>query len=195
MFGFSPSFAAINACKIFKKNGLHNILELGAGQGRDSLFFAKSGFKVQALDYSSVGIKNIIKKANKKGLSDLITPICHDVRKELPFQNETFDSCFSHMLYCMAITTSELMFLSKEIYRILKPGGINIYTVRHTKDADYGVGVHKGEDLYETGGFIVHFFSRKKINMLSNGFKILSVNHFEEGTFPRKLFQVILKKI
>ena len=36
------------------------------------------------------------------------------------------------MLYCMALTTSELEFLSKEILRALKPGGLNFYTVRNT---------------------------------------------------------------
>ena len=99
------------------------------------------------------------------------------------------------MLYCMAFTTKELKSLSNEIHRVLKPGGINIYTVRHTGDADYKTGVHRGEDLYETGGFIVHFFSKEKINKLSTGFKILNIENFEEGNFPRKLSHVTLKKI
>ena len=61
-------------------------------------------------------------------------------------------------------------------------------------DADYGIGIYKGEDLYETKGFIVHFFSKEKINLLSNGFEIVNIEKFEEGTFPRKLSRVTLKK-
>ena len=134
------------------------------------------------------GIKNIL------DLAKHITVKIHDVRKPLPFKDESFDGCFSHMLYCMAFTTKELVYLSSELHRVLKPGGINIYTVRHTGDADYKTGVHRGEDLYETGGFIVHFFSKEKIKQLSTGFEIVSIDSFEEGSFPRKLFRVTLRK-
>ena len=98
------------------------------------------------------------------------------------------------MLYCMALSNYDLENLNKEILRILKPEGINIYTVRHTDDGDYKNGTHIGEDLYENDGFIVHFFSEKKIKSLTNGFDILEIKKFEEGAFPRKLFKVILKK-
>ena len=194
MFGSSPSFAAIAASKVFKRENVNNILELGGGQGRDSLFFARKGFRIDVLDYSYSGIATINKKANILNLSQFIIAKCHDVRKSLPFKDESFDSCFSHMLYCMAFTTNELENLSKEINRVLKPGGLNIYTVRHTGDADYGVGTLRGEDLYETGGFIVHYFSTEKIKQLSSGFNILNIESFEEGTLPRKLFQVTLRK-
>ena len=73
-------------------------------------------------------------------------------------------------------------------------GGFNIYTVRNTDDGDYKKGNYIGEDLYENDGFIVHFFSKDKINQLSKSFEILDIKSFEEGKFPRKLFKVILKK-
>ena len=98
------------------------------------------------------------------------------------------------MLYCMALSNYDLENLNKEILRILKPEGINIYTVRHTGDGDYKNGTHIAEDLYENDGFIVHFFSKDKIEQLSKGFEILDIENFEEGKFPRKLFKVVLKK-
>ena len=88
----------------------------------------------------------------------------------------------------------DLINLNKEVCRILKPDGINIYTVRHADDGDYKNGIHRGEDLYENDGFIVHFFSKDKINQLSKGFEILDIEKFEEGKFPRKLFMVTMKK-
>ena len=98
------------------------------------------------------------------------------------------------MLYCMALTTNDLKKLNNEIKRILKPGGINIYTVRHTNDGDFKNGIHVGEDLYENDGFIVHYFSKEKVNSLLDGFNNITLEEFEEGTFPRKLFFIINEK-
>lgn len=99
------------------------------------------------------------------------------------------------MLYCMALTTPELEFLSKEILRVLKPGGLSIYTVRNTTDAHYRTGIHRGEDMWEIGGgFIVHFFSKEKVEHLAKGYEIVNIEEFEEGELPKKLFLVTLQK-
>jgi len=194
MFGLDPSLPAIKSLKIFQENNINKIVELGAGLGRDTIYFAKNSIHVTALDYCESGIKIINEKSEKQNLSQNISTKIFDVRKKLPFEDNSIDSCFSHMLYCMALTSSELEKLNNEILRILKPNGINIYTVRHTKDGDYKKGIHRGEDLYENDGFIVHFFSKEKVNSLLNGFQNLKIENFEEGKFPRKLFFVCNKK-
>ena len=79
-------------------------------------------------------------------------------------------------------------------WTVLKPRGVNIYTVRNTHDPDYGTGIHRGEDMYEVGGFVVHFFSREKVMHLAKGYDIVSIDEFEEGRLPRKLFRVTLRK-
>ena len=194
MFGLEPSVSAIKALKIFKENKINNIIELGAGLGRDSIFFAKNNIKTKALDYSDSGIKIINNKIEKNNLSNVISTKLFDIRKKLPFKDNSIEGCYSHMLYCMALTTNDLKKLNNEIKRILKPGGINIYTVRHTNDGDFKNGIHVGEDLYENDGFIVHYFSKEKVNSLLDGFNNITLEEFEEGTFPRKLFFVINEK-
>ena len=195
MFGLEPSIPAKKSLKLFQNQNISKIIELGAGLGRDTIYFAKNSIHVVALDYSQSGIEAINQKAKKNSLSNFITTNFFDVRKKLPFEDNSVEACYSHMLYCMALTTSELENLNNEIYRVLKPNGINIYTVRHTKDGDYKNGIHRGEDLYEKDGFIVHFFSEKKVKSLLKGFKNISIDLFEEGSFPRKLFLVCNKKI
>jgi SAM-dependent methyltransferase len=194
IFGAEPSDPARKAAELFKQEGKTKVLELGSGQGRDTLFFARNGFKVYALDYSNQGIEAINEKAHELGLSHLIITKVHDVRNPLPFDNETFDASYSHMLFCMALTSAQLHFLSEEIQRVLKPGGISVYTVRHTGDTHYKTGIHRGEDMYEVGVFIVHFFSREKVELLAKGYDIISISEFEEGELPRKLFLVMLRK-
>ena len=194
MFGLEPSLSAKKALKFFKKKKVDKIIEIGAGLGRDTVFFAKNLIHTTALDYSASGIKVINQKAKQDNLSNYISTKLFDIRKKLPFEDNSIQACYSHMLYCMALTTIDLEKLNNEILRILKPGGINIYTVRHTNDGDFQKGIHRGEDLYENDGFIVHYFSEKKVNSLLNGFKNISFEKFEEGTFPRKLFFVVNEK-
>ncbi|WP_367359873.1 class I SAM-dependent methyltransferase [Syntrophus buswellii] len=194
MFGLEPSEPARMAAGLFRAEGTKKILELGAGQGRDSLFFACSGFSVHALDYAEKSAATLSEKARQFGLSGRITVIRHDVREPLPFENETFDACYSHMLYCMAMTTKELETLSNEVRRVLRPRGLNVYTVRHTGDAHFGVGVYRGEGLYETGGFVVHFFSGEMVKRLAKGYDLVGIDEFEEGDLPRKLFRVTMRK-
>lgn len=195
MFGEQASDPARKALDRFKNERVTKILELGGGQGRDTIFFVQNGLHVSVLDYAESGLKVIAQKADALGLSHSIIPIRHDIRNPLPFEDASFDACYSHMLYCMALGTPELEGLSREVWRVLKPGGLNIYTVRHTGDPQYGTGISRGEDMYEiSGGFIVHFFSRDKVEHLAKGFEIVSVDEFEEGALPRKLFRVTLRK-
>ena len=193
MFGLEASEPAKKSLKIFQKNSSKMIVELGAGLGRDSIFFAKNKISVNSLDYSKTGINIINKKILDNNLQN-ITAKVFDIRKKLPFQDNSIDACFSHMLYCMALTSAELSYLNNEILRILKPNGFNIYTVRNEYDGDYKNGIPRGEDMFEIDGFIVHFFTKEKVYSLMDGFKNILLEDFEEGSFPRKLYYVVNKK-
>tara|TARA_Y100001970_G_scaffold119197_1_gene147800 strand:+ start:538 stop:1191 length:654 start_codon:yes stop_codon:yes gene_type:complete len=195
MFGLEQSLSAEKALKLFKEKKISKVLELGSGLGRDTIFFAKNLIHVTALDYSSSGIEIIKQKALKQNLSKNISTNIFDIRKTLPFDDNSIEACFSHMLYCMALTSNELKNLNNEICRVLKPSGLNIYTVRNTFDGDYKKGIHRGEDLYENDGFIVHFFSKNKVKSLFSGFKNILIEEFEEGNFPRKLYIVVNEKL
>lgn len=195
MFGNTESVAARKALKDLRKYRCNKILELGAGQGRDTLYFARNHLSVEALDYSDRALSEIREKASQSGLSDSIHTRSHDIRESLPYHDHSFDAVYSHMLFCMALTTRELQFLSNEIRRILKPGGINIYTVRNVEDPHFGKGIPRGEKMYEISGFIVHFFDKEKVNFLSKGYEIVDINHLEEGSLPKKLDYVVVRRV
>ena len=190
MFGLAPSFAAEEALKIFKKKNISSIVELGAGLGRDTIFFAKNNIKVEALDYSKTAVTSIKKKVEELNLSEFVSTKVFDVRKKLPFKNNSIQGIFSHMLYCMALKNLEVQNLNNEILRVLEKGGINVYTVRNFEDGDYKNGVHIEEESYQNDGFIINFFSKKKIKDLLVGFSNMKIDRFNEGDFPRKLFIV-----
>jgi SAM-dependent methyltransferase len=193
MFGLEPSDAAIHAAEQFAMRGVTTVLELGAGQGRDTMFLGAQGVDLVALDYVDDAVATIYAKAATTGLSN-VTAMRHDVREPLPFADASFDASYSHMLFCMALTTPEIMRLADEIRRVLRPGGTVIYTVRHTGDAHYGTGVSHGDDMFEQGGFIVHFFNEELVQKLAEGFELIEVTSFTEGDLPRRLWRVTMRK-
>ena len=69
MFGLEPSKPAKKSLKLFQEKNINKIVELGAGLGRDTIFFAKNSIHVSALDYSVSGIKIINEKAVSQNLS------------------------------------------------------------------------------------------------------------------------------
>lgn len=192
-FGIEPSLSAKMAADAFKRirTGKLDVLDLGCGAGRDALFFGQLGMHVVALDFSHAATEALADRARSLGVSAHVQTVEHDVREPLPFPDSTFDACYSHMLYCMDFTLDELLLLSAEVRRVLKPGGIQVYTVRTTEDPDFGIGTHRGENIYEDEGFVVHFFDRITIERLAAGFRILEIRKFEEGALPRRLVAVI----
>ena len=120
--------------------------------------------------------------------------IVHDLREPLPLEDEAVDAVFAHMALCMALSTKEIRTTVNEIRRVLRPGGTFIYTVRHTGDAHYGAGNPLGDDIFEHGGFAVHFFSRQLVDALAGDWVLDDVYAFEEGDLPRRLWRVTLIK-
>lgn len=194
MFGQEPSAPAQAAADQFDAAGVKDVLELGAGYGRDTLFFAQRGFRVLALDYADEGLAALQANAQAASVADRVQVRRHDVRQPLPFPDQRFDACYSHMLLNMALTTDELTRLVGEVRRVLRPGGFHIYTVRTTTDPHYGKGASHGDEMYEMGGFIVHFFDRALVQRLADGYDLVEIVEFEEGSLPRRLFRVTMRK-
>ncbi|MCI2418372.1 class I SAM-dependent methyltransferase [Saccharopolyspora sp. K220] len=190
MYGEMPSEPARYAAELFRGRGASIVLELGAGHGRDSLLFARAGFTVHAVDFSPSGLEQLARAAEHDGIADRITTTVHDVRNPLPLPDESVDAVFAHMLLCMSLSTSDIHALVGEIRRVLRPGGSLVYTVRHTGDAHYGAGIARGDDIYEHGGFAVHFFDRDLVDQLATGWHLDEVHPFEEGELPRRLWRV-----
>jgi SAM-dependent methyltransferase len=97
------------------------------------------------------------------------------------------DAVFAHMLLCMALSTKEIQALVGEVRRVLRPGGTFVYTVRHTGDTHYGSGTAHGDDIFEHGGFAVHFFPRDLVSM--DGWTLDEVHTFDAEDVPCRLWR------
>lgn len=194
MYGTTPSAPGAYTIDLLARERRHDVLELGAGQGRDTLAFLRAGLRVTALEYATDGLTELRSAAAELGVANQLTALAHDVRLPLPLSDASVDCVYSHMLFNMALTTPELVRLAAEVRRVLRPGGLHIYTVRHIGDAHYGAGTAHGDDMFESGGFIVHFFDQALVDKLANGFSVLDTASFEEGALPRRLWRITMRK-
>jgi SAM-dependent methyltransferase len=176
-FGEEPSDFAQKCYGDFKRYDVKRLLELGCGQGRDSIFFASKCLDVYAVDSSKVAIENINQKIRGKNISLHLSQI--EVRQALPFDSSHFDAVYSHMFYNMRFIDEELKFLFKESSRVLKNNGLLYFSVRSDKDVLYNKGKKIDSNIYEINGFQIRFFTKPQIkSVLSNHFEIKKI---EEG--------------
>jgi len=188
-FGDNPSDFAVS-CYGTMKDRTKTILELGCGQGRDSLFFASKGIKVMALDYSRFAIEQLSKLAKQTGLP--IEASVYDTTKPLPFNDNEFDAVYSHMLFSMKFSQEQLKFIFKEIRRVLRNDGFHFFSVRNHNDKFYGKGIRVDDETYDINGFQIRFFTIQEIENLSEGFKIFEIK--EDYEEPVTLYLVASTK-
>ena len=196
-FGVEPSEFGVRAAATLAQHGLRKILELGCGQGRDTFLFLQRGFEVTGLDYAEAGLRQMQERAAALGVEKALALQLCDVRKGLPFPDQSFDGCFSHMFFTMELREEELQGIFGEVLRVLKPGGLNIYSVRNVHDPHFQKGNHIAEDMWQNPmGFVVHFFSPEKVERLAEGYEVQWVKEFDDPSppFTKKLYEVVLRK-
>jgi SAM-dependent methyltransferase len=192
-FGEEPSNFALLCFNHMKMNNAKKVLlEIGAGHGRDATFFASNGIEIEALDYSVIAIEILDRIAKEKRLP--IKSQAFDVKNPLPFSDGYFDVVYSHMLLNMKFSLDELHFIFSEISRVLKPKGLNFFSVRNHNDKSYGKGVEIDKGIYDINGFQIRFFAEKEIQGLAaeGGFEILWIK--EEYEEPVTLYLVSSRK-
>lgn len=173
---------------MMEKEGCRDVLELGPGQGRDTVHLAAAGYNVAAVDYSPVGCRQL------SDACDNVEAVCCDLRRGLPFPDRHFDACFSHMFFTMSFRYWELEEMLCEVYRVLRPGGLMFYSVRNHNDPHFRKGNHVAEDIWEMNGFEVRFFCEYDIRRLAQRFDLISIEEFEEGELPRRLYAVTMRR-
>jgi methylase of polypeptide subunit release factors len=62
---------AVYAAEVFA-TGARSVLELGAGHGRDALYFARRGFSVQATDFSPQALGELRRTAEHSCVGDRV---------------------------------------------------------------------------------------------------------------------------
>ncbi|KAF4406852.1 MULTISPECIES: cyclopropane-fatty-acyl-phospholipid synthase family protein [Streptomyces] len=74
-----------------------DVLDLGCGDGGDTLWLARRGWRVTAVDISAVAVARVAERAGSLGLGDRVTAERHDLRESFP--EGRFDLVTAHYLH------------------------------------------------------------------------------------------------
>ena len=187
-FGESPSLFCVRSVDAFKAQGMKIILELGAGQGRDTKYMIAAGMSVIAADFSEVSCAQLQQK-----YGDRITVVKKDLREGVDLPPASIDGCYAHMLLTMDFTDDELTKLISDVRKALIPGGLFIFSVRNTNDHDFRAGQMIREGVWKNStGFNVRYYTNDEIMKFCEGFEIVRMNEFSEGN--KVLYGITLRK-
>lgn len=119
-----PSEAVAKFVPFMRERNAKDVADIRCGYGRNSIYLAKQGFRVTAIDFSNEALE--ILKKNARAEKVQIHPILSDSTK-LAVQDSSFDAVISTLVIELH-KPSERKHALHEIDRVLKPGGVALVT-------------------------------------------------------------------
>lgn len=126
----------------YQENNKKSVLEIGMGMGNNLWFAAREGFQVTGIDGSKTAIEFAKRRFYQEDLKGRI--LQRKFGSNLPFKNQEFDI----ILDMGSLTCAGKSIANQTIYeieRIIKPGGIFLFTPFSTNDSSF-LKSKKGED-------------------------------------------------
>lgn len=149
-----PSAFARWALTVLARYPQHReLVELGAGVGRDARLFAESGYRVRGVEYAVTAVdraleeNRLLREPYRSRVSFVHGEATHFLHL---LTDGSVDVVYSHLLFA-SFTEPELRTAWAEIHRVLRAGGLHLYCVRDTSDPNAGKGELVGPHTYFGG--------------------------------------------
>jgi ubiquinone/menaquinone biosynthesis C-methylase UbiE len=154
------------------------VLEVGAGTGKNFSYYDQNSVKLTAIDFSE-GMLEYAQKKKSQLEWDSLELLQMDVEK-LAFEDECFDSIVSTFVFCTVPHPKEGL---EEVYRVLKPQGKAIF-LEHMQSRHKVINAFLWMmNLFSTRVLGTSMLRQTQKSIEAAGFKIQSVEY--------KLFDVI----
>lgn len=186
---FKPNPFAKKLQRISPKNDLTGIalLDLGCGDGKDSLFFAENGAKVVAIDISEKALRSI-KERNPNIVVE------QQNLEQLTLPHNAFDVIYAH-LSLHYFTDEKTIEIIEKLRLALKNQGSLFIKVKSTGDWQFGQGKKISNFIFEDG-HLRHFFTVQHIENLLKAFSkhdVVETKDFYDG-HPHAFIEAIATK-
>ncbi|TFE19738.1 class I SAM-dependent methyltransferase [Cohnella luojiensis] len=144
--------------RYLRQEGRSTVLEIGAGTGRDSLYFQQEGLQIVSVDLS----EEMVRLCKEKGLEARCMDFYH-----LDFDSESFDAVYA--LNCLLhVPKVQLDTVLEQIERVLKPGGLFFCGVYGGQESE---GVWE-KDFYEPKRFFSMFEDDAIVKVMQRRFQM-----------------------
>ena len=171
--------------ELLDEHGCQEILDLGCGNGRFLVHFARRGVHVTGLDSAPTALKLACEWLASESLSGNLVQA--DTRVRLPFADNAFDALLSTQVIHHARLELVLGTIG-EILRVVKPGGLVFVSVPVFLPKGDGESAESDEVEYHTfvprsgpeAGLPHHLFTLEEFGAAFVGFDALSLNSYGE---------------
>ncbi|MEM2936138.1 MAG: class I SAM-dependent methyltransferase [Candidatus Bathyarchaeia archaeon] len=140
LHGEKPDGFVVWASKYLKEKGMSGaiILDAGCGEGRNSIYLAKQGFKIYGIDIALPAIETGKRWVKSEGLTEMVNLRVGDITK-LPYEDNFFDAVIDS--YTMEFIPKKEDYV-KEVVRVLKSEGLffiltSISPAKHSINPEY----------------------------------------------------------
>ena len=135
-------------------------LDLGSGEGRNSLLLAHYGYHVHAVDSSSQGIQKLENYAHSQGLDNIDGEVA-DVRTVQLTPN--FYDAIVAVTILDHVTEEEGKKVAESLIDALKPGGFVFVEAFTIHDPAANAAREENETISETASFVQHYFDEGEL--------------------------------
>lgn len=165
---------------LLQEEGKQTLLEIGAGHGRDSLFFQNQGVDVAAIDLSPA----MVALCQQKGISTQVMDMT-----ALAFPSQSFDAVYALNSF-LHLSKQEFPAVLENVHRVLQSGGLFYLGLYGGVDFE---GIWEN-DAYTPKRFFSFHTDEQLKQILADWFKIIYFQNIPAVGGTMDFQSVILKK-
>ncbi len=188
-----PNNEVVKFIKTIKKSNQHKkVLDLGCGEARHAIAFAKEGFETYGLDFSKNAIKKAKENARKANVSIKFS-VGNGIKP--PYQENSFDVVLDAG-FLHHIKKKDWANYLRGLRRILRHGGLywSMQLSKNSKRFHNFIPIDNKKNYYATKDTYTYFFTKEDYKSLfGKDFKILKIKEGPAFKKERKLLHFLGK--
>ncbi len=179
-----PAKALLLFSEILSLRGPTKVLDVGCGNGRNSIYAAKRGCEVIAVDFCEAALNELRRRSAASCVEERITILNHFIDEPLPLPDGAFDVVLDCYTFCHFLQMDAARKFWREMARLTRPSGYMLSVVFSPEDGYYAqyLGERKEERLVldPTNGISKRLYAEDEIKaFFSQDFQICFFSRFE----------------